>query len=240
VFLIAAASNAGVAKPPKSVLLKGFVEHSEHLKPVPNSLQLGNTLDPKLFEEHTGNSLAWAKIPRWAAGKWLQTATTFVSSYDFRRKVKRTDHRTITGIAEGYLGTQIDDGGNIWQALRSGACSTIKGVDTLTLERVRSWEIVESTDKKMTERRVIETIVVDRHSKRIRGYARSEIIATRHPLQDGMLQQDTSRRDYDMAGNPASDTESWHIETRTKTFEPQGGPAMRAEFLKFLQAQRLR
>lgn len=230
-------SSAEIPTQSKPILLKGGLEHTEHMKPLPTALHPGAVVNPTRLKSAGIQRLSWAKIPPWAAGKWQRTTTTTTSQYDFRLKRKYTHSVTYSEKNEGYLGTQMDDKGNIWQALVSGRRNPTTHNNDVEYESVLSWQIVEASKTRMIERLVSENLTVDSASNRIRSHHRSEIISTRRPLQDGVVRHDDSRCDYDSAGNPIKEVDSWSIETRTKRFEPQGGDQVRHEFLRFLRAQ---
>jgi hypothetical protein len=229
--------------PASPMLLKGSVEHSDSLAPIPDNLAPGQLFDKKNLPDMPSRfqSNHWYKIPSWLGGIWHKETQTDYYRYDYLSRQTDVTTRIQEAKSDGAWGTQKDDNGQIWQFDPAPFVTSVDGGDQTVVQIVKSSEPIECSDQQFISRSVDTQIRVDKATNVIRSVQSGEQINSYLPEGEGLIKRETSAKVFDRYGMPVVLGKSFSYEKQIALFAPQDfyqGQDMRKLFKEFLKSQK--
>jgi hypothetical protein len=228
-----------LATPVDSMVLKGSVEHSDRVQPIPDNLAPGQAFDRRNLPQVQDPTLAnqWYKIPDWLAGTWHKETQTDFYRFDYATRQTDVTTRVQEARSNGVWGTQKDDQGQIWQFDPGPYVTMVDAGAQTVVEYVKSNQPVECSDQQFVSRSFDTQIRIDKATNEIRSVQSGEHINTYIPEGDGLIKRETSAKVFNRYGMPILLGKSFSYEQQIGPFVAQDnymGNDMRTLLKQFL------
>jgi tetratricopeptide (TPR) repeat protein len=215
--------------------LKGGVEHSEVLSPLPAYLKVGAIFDQALLAPHP-DLHRWYRIPNWLAAEWGRDQETIVSAYYYDSHQRVTEPQTIAAKETTQFGLQVDRLGGIWHCrIAAGGLADCGSYYSVAL--VASQEPEEVSENMVVIRDVFTELHVNKETNVIILALQAESLTQFRPVRDGLLKTVMSVKFFEEDGGPKSVQRNLSYDTRRAPFAPLNsykGYDLRSAFKQFL------
>ncbi|HEY9777091.1 MAG TPA: hypothetical protein V6C81_25220 [Planktothrix sp.] len=232
-----------LSMPAHSMVLKGGVEHSDRVDPVPDDLAPGQVFDRRNLPMNPdpAHTNQWYKIPDWLAGTWHKESQTDFYRFDYSTHQTDVSTRVQEARSNGVWGTQKDDQGQVWQFDPGPYVTTVDAGTQTVVEYVKSNEPVECSDRQFVSRSFDTQIRIEKATNEIKSVQSGEHINTYVPEGDGLIKRETSAKVFNRYGMPVLLGKSFSYEQQIGPFVAQdnyNGSDMRALLRQFLAKNR--
>lgn len=237
-------SNSSTIQPGDNtsfISLKGKVEHSAKLSPVPNFLRTGIKLDLENFPKLIAHT-SWYRIPNWFAGQFKTEKSTCYYAKNLATNQDIALNEIRTAKSTETIGFQIDADGGIWEYQYDKYIQQVVGDDYITVQYVQEHEPLEVNNQKVVMRYKAIDVKVDKFSKDILETIQTESIQTYTAESKDIIKCQSSIKAFDQDGNPDFINKTVSAKLRIKPFQCIDSYAdkdLKADFITYLEARKL-
>ncbi len=214
-------------------MLKGSIEHSEKLEPVPSDLKAGanfnfNNLPP------ANVNVIWYQIPTWLSGTFYRKYVTILESSQ-----PKVDPPGLK-LAEqtNHYGAQLDNNGDVWDCVCLPKYRSINSDNQTCNIQTYDMKIIQSNNENVIKEARAREVYYDSYSNQIIKTLQYESITIITKVNSHKIKINSSTKFYTDQGLPYAEDKRVSTMKRLETFRPQNialnGINLRADFRAFL------
>jgi hypothetical protein len=180
--------------------LQGGVELDERLPALSPEYQVGTKLDVDALTALTPDNM-WFPIPKWLAGQLHSENATITSVHFYKTGQTENVHVVRKEIADVLYGSQTDKTGQIWEFIKIPRMQKVAVNGGTAYLRALREDVLNSDDTSVTLKIFSNQLTVNKKDKII---ASEQVQQINHyqPLEDGVIQLESSLKNFDADGNP--------------------------------------